>query len=165
MRVFMIIFASFIVAILLTIFPLPSWLMWLRPIWVGLIIIYWALTMPYQVGVGIAFLIGLILDFLQGTPIGEHAFALTLMTFLVLRFYNRIQSFPTWQRLFAVFGLILFYQLMIFLVEGSLGRMPRYWQFWVPVVTSMIFWPWVSSILRSCQRRFKIMPNDMASFV
>jgi cell shape-determining protein MreD len=30
-----------------------------------------------------------------------------------------------------------------------------YW-FWVPAITSMVFWPWVVMLLRYYQRRFRI---------
>ena len=46
-----VIVATFLVALLLTVVPLPDWLRPARPDWVGLVLIYWCLALPERVGV------------------------------------------------------------------------------------------------------------------
>ena len=33
---------SFLIALILTLLPMPEWTVWLRPAWVMLVLIYWA---------------------------------------------------------------------------------------------------------------------------
>jgi rod shape-determining protein MreD len=51
---------TFLLALLLTIIPLPEWLRYLRPDWVGLVLIYWCLALPERVGVSTGWLMGLL---------------------------------------------------------------------------------------------------------
>ena len=55
---------SSIIALTLTIMPLPQWLFYLWPDWMALIIVYWSLTVPDRVGPWIGFFIGTILEVL-----------------------------------------------------------------------------------------------------
>ena len=61
---------TFIVALVLTIVPLPDGLAQVRPDWVGLVLIYWCLALPDRVSVGYGFMLGLLTDVLTGTLLG-----------------------------------------------------------------------------------------------
>ena len=50
---------SIIVAFMLTIMPLPDWAVELRPDWVTLVLIYWAIMIPTRFGVTVAWVFGL----------------------------------------------------------------------------------------------------------
>lgn len=152
----MIIPITFIVALMLTLLPMPVWTVWLRPAWVLLVLIYWIMTTPYQVNLGIAWLLGIVLDILNGTLLGEHALALTLVTYIVARMHSRLRMFPLWQQGFCVFLLVLLYQFVLFCVQGFLGELPQSWLYWSASVTSMLLWPWIFSILRDLRYRFKV---------
>lgn len=156
-RVFSAIVLSVVIALLLTVLPLPDWAIWFRPRWVALVVIFWSLVLPYRFGVGSAWLIGLILDFIQGTLIGEQALVMCLISYAVIKFHLRMQLFTTTQRILVIFVLVLFYQLMLFIVQSfMLGRIQFSWFYWITPFISALIWPWVYSILKACQRRFKI---------
>ena len=53
---------SFFLAYLLAIVPFPEWAMDYRPEWVSMVLVYWVMALPYRVGIGSAWFIGLILD-------------------------------------------------------------------------------------------------------
>ena len=78
---------SLIVALALTMLPLPPALDIIRPDWLALIVIFWALSVPRSYGVGIAFLVGIVLDVSQGTLIGQHALGLTVIAYITVRFH------------------------------------------------------------------------------
>ena len=65
-------------AFLLQLMPLPQLLLPLKPYWVGLVLIYWAIETPERVGLGFAFLIGLAGDLLSGELLAEQALRLVL---------------------------------------------------------------------------------------
>lgn len=149
-----IILLTLIVAFILTLLPMPDWSIWLRPAWILMVLIYWCMTSPDRVNVGLAWFVGILLDVLNGTLLGEHALALTITIYIVTRMHRRLCMFPLIQQGFSVFLLVLSYQFVIFCVQGFIGELPRGWLYWTSAITSMLLWPWVSSILRDCRAHF-----------
>ncbi len=145
---FFIVPLTLIVAFILTLLPMPGWAVWLRPAWVLMVLIYWAMVMPDRVNVGTAWITGVFLDVLEGTLLGEHALALTVVVYFVVRMASRLCMFPLVQQGFCIFFLVLFYQFILFCIQGFLGALPNSWLYWSSSLTSMLLWPWVYSILR-----------------
>ena len=143
---------SLIVAFMLTILPMPNWAVWLRPTWVLMTLIYWAMVRPDLVGIGIAWVSGLFLDVLQGTLLGEHAFAMTIVIFIVVRMSSRMHMFHVVQQSVSVFFLSLLYLGILFGVQGFIGTLPGSFLYWSQALTTMLLWPWFYSILRSRTR-------------
>jgi rod shape-determining protein MreD len=75
-----------VLALVLTIVPLPGGLAAFRPEWIGLVLIYWSLALPARVGLGVAWLTGIVQDVLQATLLGAHALSLTLAVFIILHY-------------------------------------------------------------------------------
>ena len=84
-----IIVLSFILALSLTIIPLPNIIEGLRPEFVSLTLIYWCMALPSRVGLGSAWTAGLFLDVLRDTLLGQHALALTLVAFFILQLHQK----------------------------------------------------------------------------
>ena len=148
---------SFLVALVLTMLPMPEWAIWLRPPWVLLVLIYWNISLPDNVGIGTAWVIGLILDVLNGSALGEHALALTIVSYFVVRIHAQLRMFPLLQQGISVFLLVLFYQAILFCIQGFVGDLPKGWLYWSSSITSMLLWPWVFTIMRDCRRRFRVV--------
>jgi rod shape-determining protein MreD len=53
----LIIATTFLVALMLTLLPMPEWTVWARPAWVLLALIYWSMYTPYIVNVGVAWFV------------------------------------------------------------------------------------------------------------
>ncbi len=147
---------TFIGALVLTLLPMPDWTVWMRPAWVLLVLIYWAMDVPYRVSVGSAWFLGIILDLLNGTLLGEHALALTIVVYIVVKMHSRFRMFSLLQQGLIIFVLVLLYQFILYCVQGFLGELPRGWLYWSSSLTSMLLWPWVYSIMRDYRRRFKV---------
>jgi len=84
---------SLILALILTLCPMPHWLILSRPVWVLLVLFFWALILPGRLIITLAWIVGIFLDVLSGTLLGEHAIALTLVTYLVSRLNNQLWMF------------------------------------------------------------------------
>ncbi len=141
----------------LTLMPLPTTLEPARPYWVAMILIYWNLETGRLRLLGQAFVIGLILDFLTGTLLGQHALGLLILVFLLERFRNRIRFFPPWQQAAAVFALLLnerIVQLWIILLGGHGWPV---WTWWLAPVVAMLLWPWLFLLLDSMRRRQRLL--------
>lgn len=146
--------ATILAALVLTIVPLPQWAEPLRPLWVALAVFYWVIALPERFGVGLAWLVGLLLDALTGTLLGAHALALTLVAFIAMRMHLKLRMFPVWQQSLAVGAALAVYSFVLFWIGGLVGEAIRPLTRFVPIATSMILWPAVYWFLRAFRRRF-----------
>ena len=79
----LLIFSSIAMALVLTLIPLPHWIAIARPAFFAATVVYWALMEPRRFGVISAWICGMFLDASYGTPLGQHALALAIVTFVV----------------------------------------------------------------------------------
>ncbi len=147
---------SFVAALMLTIIPMPGWTVTLRPEWVVLVLIYWCLALPQRVGVGTAWIIGLVLDVLQGALLGQHAMSLSIVAFLTLKLHQRVRVFPLWQQALIVLLLVALHQLLMLWVAGISGHASQSWSYWLPSISSMLLWPATFVVLRRVRRHFHV---------
>lgn len=147
---------TFVVALMLTMLPLPDWAALYRPEWVAMVLIYWCLALPDRVGVGIGWSAGLLLDVVKGALLGQHALALALVAYLTLHLHQRVRVFPLWQQSLFVLLMVALNQLLVLWVKGIIGLQPGSWLYWLPSLTSMLLWPWVFLILRDLRRSFLV---------
>ncbi len=151
-----IIIISFIIAIMLTVLPLPGWAVNWRPEWVALVLIYWCMAVPDRVGIMVAWFMGLLLDVQQGTILGQNALGLVLIAFLTIKSYQRLRVFPLAQQAVLICFYLLFYELLMLLITGYIGTGSSDWTYWMPAVTSMLIWPWLFIVLRDFRRKYHI---------
>src|SRR5690348_1442511 len=116
-----IISASFLLALLLSILPLPLWGLIIQPQWLVLVIIYWVMHLPHRISLGIAWIVGLLLDALYGSLLGEHALAMSVIAFLSQRLHQQFRMFPLLQQALGIFLLVIVYQLILVWIQGILG--------------------------------------------
>ena len=147
---------SIIFAFILTILPLPLWAAWFRPEWVVLVLVYWNIALPQRVNIGTSWVIGLLLDALSGTVLGEHALALVVVTYIAVKLHRRIRAVNIWQQSLTLGLLVMLFQAIIFIVQAFIGEIPQSLFYWLPSLTSALFWPWVFIVLRDWRRKFKI---------
>jgi len=151
-----VILITFIIALLLTITPLPDWLRYVRPDWVGLVLIYWCLALPTRVGVGTGWMAGLLVDLLTGSLLGQHALSLTVVAWLTLKFHQRMRLFPVLQQAITVMVLLIVHQLLALWISRIIGRPAAPWFAWMPAITGMLLWPPVFLMLRGLRRGFRV---------
>lgn len=150
------IFLTFAIGIGLTLLPMPSWALWLRPAWLLLLLIYWSMMLPNRVGVGTAWFLGLFIDVLNGTLLGEHALAYTVIIYLASRMSIRLRMSPWLQQTVSILGFVFLYQFIMYCLQGFLNGAPGSRLYWLSSLTSMMIWPWFFVLMRDVQRRFKI---------
>lgn len=151
-----IIIFSFVIAFMLTALPLPDWAVNLRPAWVVMALIYWCMALPERVGIGISWMLGLLLDVQQGAVLGQHAIGLAIIAYITVKSYQRLRVFSLVQQAVLVCFYILLLQLLVLWIRGMMGIPPGHWTFWMPAITSMLIWPWLFIILRDVRRKFRV---------
>lgn len=144
---------TLIIALMLSVVPLPDWLEAFRPDWLAIALIYWAMTLPRTWSVGSAWLVGLVLDVAQGTLLGQHALALSVVVFVTVRMHLLMRVFPMSQLAATVFSLLALYQFILFWINGVAGIPVPSIQYWAPVISGSLLWPLVSSLLTGARMR------------
>ena len=131
---------SLLGALILSIFPLPDAIASFRPDWVAIVLLYWSLVAPHRYGLVTAAFVGIVLDTLTGSLLGQHALALLLIVFLSQRFHLRIRAFPASQVAMVVIGLLGLYEFVLFWVDGIAGRTVPLIDRWAPLVGGAVVW-------------------------
>ncbi len=151
------ILVSFLLALFLHIIPLPYELRWARPEWVSMALIYWIMAMPQKVGIGVAWVLGLLLDGLEGAYLGQNALSLSVLAYITLVLHRRIRVFVVWQQAFVVFVLIGIQQLLCNWTQSLQGGMAQNLMFLVPALISALLWPAMLVMLRGLRQNFGLV--------
>jgi len=152
---------SLLVALVLQLFELPYFLAVLRPMWVPMVLAFWAMVIPQPTGLLTAWITGLLLDVLLGSALGQHALGLTFVVFLVLQLRGVLALYPVWQEALALMPVWAVYAFLMFWIDGATGHRADPWLNWVPVVSSTPFWPLVMAALNATRRRSQTDPSRL----
>jgi len=151
---YIVLILSLFLALFLEMLPAPSWAVWFKPEWLLLIIFFWILHAPTKFNVTFAWLLGLLMDAMKGTLLGEHALAMLIASFLFLKLQRRFKLYPMWQQCAFILFFIFIYQFVIFIIQGIIDQLPSTYLYWGPTISSLIFWPWIYVLLRDWNKKF-----------
>jgi len=141
---------------LLQLMPLPQALLPLKPYWLALALIYWALEAPERVSLGLAFALGVLGDVFAGELLGEQALRLCILCFILLRFRARLRFFPMWQQTLAVFALLLNDRIVLLMVRACAGEAVPPPSFWLAPLAGMLAWPWLFLLFDDLRARLRV---------
>ena len=133
--------------------PLPHVLDLLRPDFLLLVVIWFALLAPRSGGLLFAWAAGLALDAFRGVLLGENALAFVVVAYLVHRFHLRVRMFPLAHQSLVVLSLLWIYQFLRFWVDGVAGEPVTDWARWLPVFSGALLWPLLTGLLGRLARR------------
>lgn len=142
---------SLIAALLLDMLPLGR-VPWM-PDFLALVLVFWAVHQPLRVGIGLAFLFGLIMDVHQASLLGQHALSYTALSFFAAMIHRRLLWFAVPSQALQVlpmFAMAHALALVIRMLGG--GIFPGWIMLLAPLAESLL-WPVVSVLLLAPQRR------------
>jgi len=142
-----------LLALVLTVLPLPVWLDVLRPAFLVLTVLYWSINAPRAGGIGLGFACGLMLDVFQGPVLGEHALALAIVAYIAGREHQRIRSKPAFQQSLLVLAALVFYEFVLFAIDGWTGHPVTSPLRWLHCLTGALVWPPVAAVLSYSEGR------------
>lgn len=145
------IWASLMAAMALNLVPLGR--VAAMPDFLALVLVFWNVHQPRRVGVGAAFVFGLLMDIHQGALLGQHALAYTLLSYFAITIHRRLLWFPVGQQALQVFPLLMAAAVVELLVRLAAGGMFPGWGVFVAPVIEALLWPVVTVILLAPQRR------------
>ena len=148
---------TFFLAYLLAVVPFPVWAMDYRPEWVPMVLIYWVMALPYRVGIGWAWFIGIILDVLEGSILGLNAMSLVIIAYITLSLHLRLRMFAMLQQaglVLVLVGLNLLLSHWLQIITGQITFTNS--TFLMAALISAIIWPSLIQILRHIRRGFDV---------
>lgn len=151
-----VIWLTLVIALLLSIAPMPFSTGLGRPLWLAMVIAYWAIALPHRGAMAAAFVCSLLLDVLSGTLLGQSGLPLILITFLVLSLQQRLRMFPLLQQSLVLMVILGIGQLVQLWLNTLTGNRPPTLLFLVPVLVSAVLWPWLFMALHGVRRRFNV---------
>ncbi len=114
---------------------------------------FWNVHQPRRVGVGLAFVFGLLMDVHQGALLGQHALAYTLLSFVAITVHRRLLWFGVGEQALQILPLFVIVHgvaLAVRLLAG--GMFPGWWLLLAPLLEALL-WPLVTVLLLAPQRR------------
>lgn len=151
-----VIIATLLAAAILAVLPLGRSLAWWRPEWLLLVLVYWAIALPHRVGLFTALVVGLVLDVMDGAPIGQHMLSLGVVVTLARLMYQRLRVFTPAQQASVLFILVGLHQLIGQWLLGFQGVRAEGFAFLIPALSSALFWPPVMLVLRGLRRAYPV---------
>ncbi len=113
------IFLTFIAALFLDMMPFGR--LTGLPDFVALTLAFWSVREPFKVGMGVAFMLGIVMDVSAASVMGQHSLAYVLLAFAASGLSRRILWFPLSQQALHILPLLLGAQLLMLAARMMAG--------------------------------------------
>ncbi|MDB6000963.1 MAG: rod shape-determining protein MreD [Rhizobacter sp.] len=119
----------------------------------ALALVFWNVHQPRRIGVGVAFMFGLIMDVHESAMLGQHALAYSLLSYFAITIHRRILWFPAVAQALHILPLFAAAHLVSLLVRMMAGGMFPGWELLLAPVFESLLWPLAHWLLLAPQRR------------
>ncbi len=119
----------------------------------ALVLVFWNVHQPRRVGIGVAFLFGLMMDVNDGAVLGQHALAYTLLSYVAITIHRRLLWFGLVEQALQIFPVFFAVNLLSLAVRMLAGGMFPGWVVLLAPVFEAVLWPVVTILLLAPQRR------------
>jgi rod shape-determining protein MreD len=119
----------------------------------AVVLVFWNVHQPRRVGIGLAFLFGLLMDVHEGALLGQHALAYTLLSYGAISIHRRILWFTVPSQAVQVLPLFLAAHAVSLVVRLLAGDMFPGWNLLLAPLIEALLWPVASILLLLPQRR------------
>lgn len=142
---------SLILAFLLNLVP------WGRALWVpdflALVLVFWNVHQPRRVGVGLAWVFGVLMDVHEAGVLGEHALAYTVLSYAAITIHRRVLWFPLLGQALHILPLLLLAQLVTLAIRIIMHGAAPGFTYLLESLVAACLWPLLSVLLLAPQRR------------
>ena len=119
----------------------------------ALVLVFWNVHQSRRVGVGLAFMFGVVMDVHDGAVLGQHALAYTLLSFFAITIHRRLLWFTVPSQAVQILPLFFAAHAVSLLVRMVAGGMFPGWQMLLAPVFEALLWPVATWLLLAPQRR------------
>jgi rod shape-determining protein MreD len=143
----LLVYVTALIALMLSVLPLPAVVEMVWPNLLVLVVLYWSTMTPLAGGMLIGFIAGLILDLLNGSQLGQHAFALSLVTYLAIRLHLLTRAKPIFEQALFVAIALFVYEATLWAIDGFSSQYTGGWSRWVHIASGTAIWPVIVGLL------------------
>lgn len=123
------------------------------PDFVAIVLLFWNIHQPRKVGMGIAFVLGILMDVHSASLFGEHALAYTLLSYGAIMIHRRVLWFSFGVQALHVLPLLVLAQIVPFLIRLLMGAAFPGWGYLIDGFVEAALWPLASILLLMPQKR------------
>ena len=123
------------------------------PDFMALGLVFWNVHQPRRVGVGLAFMFGLMMDVHDASILGQHALAYTLLSYFAVSIHRRLVWFTVPSQAIQILPLFVAAHAVSFVVRMVAGGMLPGWELLLAPLFESLLWPLVTWLLLAPQRR------------
>ena len=142
---------------MLSIMMLP--LGYIAPEWILLINIYWAIALPSNTKMLLAFLSGLFVDIVLGQPLGISSLSYVIFVYIILSLYNSLRYMTVPQQMIMLLFLLLIKQHFFIWTNYVFGLDINYSNLIISSFITGVLWPVIYFSLRFIRRKFQVNDN------
>jgi rod shape-determining protein MreD len=146
-------FIAFTLALACGFNMLPTGRMAGMPDVLAVALVFWTVYQPRRVGVGVAFVLGLVMDVHQGALLGQHALAYTGLGFVATIVHRRLLWFGVVEQALQILPLFFAAHLVSLAVGLLAGGMFPGWWLLLAAPLEALLWPLAMLVLLAPQRR------------
>ena len=139
-------------ALVLNAIPLGSNMGWL-PDWVALALVFWSVHQPLRVGMGAAFMFGLMMDVHSTGLLGLHALSYVGLVYISTALHRRLLWFPLPVQALQVLPMFIASTGIEMLARMANGGIAPGWPVLIAPILQSLLWPFVSMLLLAPQLR------------
>ena len=148
----LIILLTLVVGLMLTIMMLP--LGYIAPEWILLINIYWAVALPSNTKMLLAFVSGFFVDIILGQPLGISSLSYVIFIYIILSLYNSLRYMTVPQQMIMLFLLLVVKQHFYIWTFYMFGLDIDYQTLIISTLTTAVLWPFIYFSLRFARRKW-----------
>ncbi|NDY91036.1 rod shape-determining protein MreD [Ideonella livida] len=119
----------------------------------ALVLVFWNVHQPRRIGVGVAFVFGVLMDVHEAALLGQHALAYTLLSFGATMIHRRLLWFGVLEQVIQVLPLLAAAHLVSLLVRLGVGDGFPGWTLLLAPLYEALLWPLATWLLLAPQRR------------
>lgn len=119
----------------------------------AVVLVFWNVHQSRFVGVGWAFLLGLIVDVNHGAVLGQHALAYSGLAFAAVSLHRRLLWFGVLEQMLHVYFMFLMAHALQVIVRLAVGGMTPSWSLLLAPIFEALLWPLAYAVLLAPQRR------------
>jgi rod shape-determining protein MreD len=132
---------------------------YIAPEWLLLINIYWAIALPSNNKIFLAFLSGFFVDIVLGQPLGISSLSYVIFIYIILHLYNSLRYMTVTQQMFVIFFLLIVKQHFFIWTFYVFGLNIDYQFLIISSFITGALWPIIYFSLRFTRRKFQVNDN------
>jgi rod shape-determining protein MreD len=129
---------------------------YIAPEWLLLINIYWAIALPSNNKIFLAFLSGFLVDIVLGQPLGISSLSYVIFIYVILNLYNSLRYMTITQQMVVIFFLLVIKQHFFIWTFYVFGLNIDYQSLIISSFMTSALWPAIYFSLRFIRRKFQV---------